>query len=438
MKFESLYQDFTSHRSPVAVVGLGYVGLPLAVHMASKFKTIGFDIQPDRIKALREGIDESGEVASEELSGTNIEFTDDSTVLRDAMMIFVAVPTPVDEAHSPNLSPLIAASHTIGKQLRPGAVVVYESTVYPGVTEKVCGPALEESSGLVCGNTFFLGYSPERINPGDKVHTFDKVTKVVSGQNKDVLELVSRVYSDVVTAGVFEATNIQTAEAAKVIENTQRDLNIAFMNELAILFDTIGLDTLSVLEAAGTKWNFLNFRPGLVGGHCIGVDPYYLTYLAQTQGYHPRVILSGRQINDSMGKFVAEQTIKTMIKARHDIAESRILMLGLTFKEDVSDTRNSKVFDVIEELREYEVNVLLHDPMVIPGELKEWYGETMVDLNETEKVDGIVLAVGHEYYHQLGLEKLCGMVREKGVFIDVKGLFDAEQVKAYGLRYWRL
>ncbi|MDJ0835514.1 MAG: nucleotide sugar dehydrogenase [Acidobacteriota bacterium] len=438
MSLSNMCRRLKSGEAPIAVVGLGYVGLPLAVHMARKFRVVGFDVNKDRIARLKSGKDDTGEVSDEDLGSVEIGFSHDPDVIADSPFIIVAVPTPIDDACNPDLRPMIGASRSVGKALRPGSVVVFESTVYPGVTEDVCGPVLEEESGLVCGRDFFLAYSPERINPGDKVNTFDTIVKVVSGQTPEVLDLVTDIYSEVVTAGVHRAPSIRVAEAAKVIENTQRDLNIALMNELAILFDKIGIDTLSVLRAAGTKWNFLRFTPGLVGGHCIGVDPYYLTYLSQKVGYHPRVILSGRQINDGMGKFVAEQTIKQMIKAHEEIAGARVLVMGLSFKENVPDMRNSKVFDVIQELREYEVEVLLHDPMVVPEELREEYGEEITPLEEVGRVDAVVLAVNHRHYLEMGVERICAFAKPNTVLVDVKGALPHEDVEALGLRYWRL
>jgi len=438
MDWKQRFAHLRDRETPIGVVGLGYVGLPLAVHMARVFDIVGFDINEARIEALRAGHDATGEVTDADLAEVSIRFTAHAEDLRSCGFIIVAVPTPIDQARIPDLGPVRAASRTVGHVLQEGAVVVYESTVYPGVTDEVCAPILTECSGLERGRDFFLGYSPERINPGDKVHTFDKITKVVSGENDAVLELIAAVYGTVVTAGVYRAADIRTAEAAKVIENTQRDLNIALMNELAVIFDKLGIDTNSVLAAAGTKWNFLKFTPGLVGGHCIGVDPYYLTYLAQRLGHHPRVILSGRQINDGMAKFVAERTIKQMIRGHQPIAGARVLVLGLTFKENVPDLRNSKVFDVIAELREYEVEVLLHDPMVSEDELMAEYGERLTRLEDAGPADAIVLAVGHRAYLEMGTEALCALAKPNTVLIDVKGALDPEAVAAHGHRYWRL
>ena len=435
---EALFDQLKCGEKSIAVIGLGYVGLPLAYHLSRKFRVVGFDIDEVRIDRLRAGHDETREVSGGELASADIEFSNDPRVISAAALIIVAVPTPIDEARQPNLEPLLAASRTIGAQLRPGSVVVYESTVFPGVTEEVCGPILAETSGLVSGRDFFLGYSPERINPGDKEHSFDKIVKVVSGQTPAVLKLLADVYGSVVTAGVHRASSIKTAEAAKVIENTQRDLNIALMNELAIIFNMLHINTQEVLEAAGTKWNFLNFQPGLVGGHCIGVDPYYLTYLAQKLGYHPRVILAGRQINDAMAKFVVEQTVKQMIKCGIRVAGSKVLVLGLTFKEDVPDLRNSKVFDLIRELREYDVEVLVHDPVISPEELMTRHGEQSVALTADLELDGIILAVCHESYRRMGAEGLIRHLNRPGVFIDVKSTFEQGAFDNQNIKYWRL
>ena len=437
MNFDRLFQDLNSGDASLAVVGLGYVGLPLAVHLGRRFNTIGFDINKNRVDNLVLGNDDTGEVSPSDLKSSKLRFTADPNRLREASVFIVAVPTPIDEARIPDLRPLKAASETVGDHMGKGAVVVFESTVYPGVTEDICGPILERRSGGTSGVDFFLGYSPERINPGDKEHRFEKIVKVVSGQTPEVLALLDRIYGSVVEAGIHKAPDIKTAEAAKVIENTQRDLNIALMNELAVIFNTLGIDTKAVLAAAGTKWNFLNFTPGLVGGHCIGVDPYYLTYLAQKFGHHPEVILSGREINDGMGKFIAEQTIKRMIKAGLQVAGSRVLVLGLTFKEDVSDLRNSKVFDVIRELREYDVEVLVHDPNVANESLQQHYGETITPLTEDLKLDGVILAVGHQQYRSMGND-LGRFVNDKGVLIDIKGLLPNQTITRFGARYWRL
>ncbi len=434
----ALLEQLQKKEKAIGEVGLGSVGLPLAFHMSRRFRIIGYDVKEGLVEQLKNGLDETGEVDNAELKRAEILFTTDPSTLREALLIIVAVPTPIDEALIPDLGPLIRASRTIGNNLRPGAVVVYESTVFPGVTEEICGPVLEEHSGLESGTGFLLGYSPERINPGDKKHAFDRITKVVSGQTPEVLEFLAQVYGAVVKAGIHRAPDIRTAEAAKVIENTQRDLNIALMNELAVIFNMLNIDTKAVLEAAGTKWNFLNFKPGLVGGHCIGVDPYYLTYLAQKMGYHPKVILAGRQINDGMSKFVVEQTIKRMIRAGIGVSGSRILVLGLTFKEDVPDLRNSKVFEMVQELREYNAEILLHDPMVSEQNLMDHYGERKTELAPDLEADTLILAVGHKAYHEMGLRRLADLARPGALFVDVKSIFEQEEVEACDLSYWRL
>ena len=432
-----IWDRLKNRESAIAVVGLGYVGLPLAVHMSRKFRIIGYDIKENRVEQLRAGIDLTKEVEPEELAAAQIQFTANAEDLAGASVFIVTVPTPIDDAKRPNLFPLESSSETLAPFLTPGSVVIYESTVYPGVTEDICGAILEKHSGLKCGKDFFLGYSPERINPGDKAHSFDKITKVVSGQTPEILDLVARLYAEVVTAGIHRAPDIKTAEAAKVIENTQRDLNIALMNELAVLFDKLNIDTTAVLAAAGTKWNFLNFTPGLVGGHCIGVDPYYLTHLAQMLGHHPRVILAGRHINDYMPKFVAEQTIKHMVKAGNRIAGSKVLILGLTFKEDVPDMRNSKVFDVIKELKEYDIEILVHDP-IMPAEDLAATGLELVTPQEGMGVDAILMAVRHKDFLAYTAEDLRGFSKENAVFIDVKSAFEPEEIQAQGMVYWRL
>lgn len=439
---ERLQQSLVENEQPLAVVGLGYVGLPLAVHMSAKYKVIGFDINESRIARLNEGVDDTGEVSDAEMAEAlkgDITFTCNASDLAKSKLIIVAVPTPIDDARHPDLRPLRAASKTVGAHMAAGTVVVFESTVYPGATEEICTPVLEEESGLRCGEDFFLGYSPERINPGDKVHTFTSIKKVVSGQTPEVLKLLSFIYGSVVEAGIHEAADIKTAEAAKVIENTQRDLNIALMNELAIIFNSLDIDTHAVLEAAGTKWNFLKFWPGLVGGHCIGVDPYYLTYQAERVGHHPEVILAGRRINDHMSKFVAEQTVKNMVKNGLSIKDAKVLVLGITFKEDVPDLRNSKVVDVVKELREYQMEVLIHDPYANNEELMEEYGESLTELSADLQVDAIVYAVQHQEYRDKGLAKIASYAREGALLVDVKGAVkDPQEAKDLKLAYWRL
>jgi UDP-N-acetyl-D-galactosamine dehydrogenase len=422
----------------VSVVGLGYVGLPVAIAFGKVRQTVGFDINPVRIEELRRGYDRTGEVTTEELAGADNLFTDSIDDLRMADFHIVAVPTPVDEAHQPDLSLMLKASTTVGTALKPGDIVVYESTVYPGVTEDVCVPVLEKVSGLTCGVDFFVGYSPERINPGDKEHTFTRIKKVVSGQDAATLETVARVYESVVTAGVHRASSIKVAEAAKVIENTQRDLNIALMNELALIFERLGIDTNEVLDAAGTKWNFLKFRPGLVGGHCIGVDPYYLTHKAEKVGYIPQVILAGRRINDSMGKFIARQTIKEMIRAGHNIVGCRVTILGITFKEDCPDVRNTRVVDIIAELKEYGVEVQVCDPQADPQETLHEYGVTLTPFKSLKPAVAVVVAVAHAEFRELTVTNVCHLTYGNPVLVDVKGIYDRAAFQAKGVRVWRL
>jgi len=422
----------------VSVIGLGYVGLPLAVAFSKKFKTIGFDINSQRIGELKSGIDRTKEVTADELKSSSLIVTDQLDVLKEANFHIVAVPTPIDVAKQPDLGPLLKASETLGKILKAGDVVVYESTVYPGCTEEDCIPVLERVSGLVAGRDFKVGYSPERINPGDKEHTFEKIKKVVSGQDADCLERVANVYGTVVTAGVHKAESIKVAEAAKVIENTQRDLNVALMNELAVLFDLMGVDTKSVLEAAGTKWNFLKFTPGLVGGHCIGVDPYYLTHKAEKMGYHPQVILAGRRINDNMGRFIASKAIKQMALKGLPILGTRATVLGLTFKENCPDLRNSKVIDIIHGLKEYGVEVQVCDPYVNVEDAKEEYGIDLVPFEDLQPAEALVVAVAHDTFKKMSPQKIQSLMCEKGTLLDVKAIFSKEHLKEIGVNYWRL
>lgn len=426
------------HNRKISVVGLGYVGLPVAVAFGKKARTIGFDINDKRLAELREGHDRTNEVATSDLRSSSIVFTSDVKVLAEADFHIVAVPTPVDEAHQPDLTPVIRASETIGSAIKKGDIVVYESTVYPGVTEDVCVPILESKSGLTCGVDFTVGYSPERINPGDKEHTFTKITKVVSGQNAVTLDVVAAVYESVVTAGVHKATSIKVAEAAKVIENTQRDLNISLMNELSLIFDRMGIDTNSVLEAAGTKWNFLKFKPGLVGGHCIGVDPYYLTHKAEMLGYHPQVILAGRRINDGMGAYIGQQTVKQMILAGHDVCKSTVTVLGLTFKENCPDLRNSKVIDVIRELQSYGVKVQVSDPESDAHEAVEEYGVHLTPLEELRPAEAVVVAVAHRKFAAFGATDYLRFLKKSPVVIDVKGVCSPKEFEAAAIRLWRL
>ena len=422
----------------VAVIGLGYVGLPVAVAFGHKAEVIGFDVKPGRIAELKAGRDRTGEVTDSELRQTRILFTSDVADLRKADFHIVAVPTPVDVANQPDLTPVLRASASVGKALKRGDIVVYESTVYPGATEEDCVPVLERESGLKCGVDFFVGYSPERINPGDQAHRFTTIRKVVSGQTPEVLEIVAATYASVVEAGVHKASSIKVAEAAKVIENTQRDLNIALMNELALIFDRMGIDTQAVLEAAGTKWNFLPFRPGLVGGHCIGVDPYYLTHKAEKIGYLPQVILAGRRINDSMGKFVAQRTIKELVRAGHELRGATVTVLGLTFKENCPDLRNSKVANILSELRDFDVQLQVSDPLADPVEAEHEYGVQLVPFERLQPADALVAAVAHEQYSRLGAPGLKRLLKKPPLVMDVKAMFSRAALEAAGIRVWRL
>ncbi|MGE4298263.1 MAG: nucleotide sugar dehydrogenase [Desulfovibrionaceae bacterium] len=434
------YEALQHKEASIAVVGLGYVGLPLAVAFARRFNVIGFDISPVRVRELSGGYDRTGEVADADVTASTMTFTADPARLAEAAIIIVAVPTPIDKSRNPDLTPVVSASTTVGRHMAKGAVVVYESTVYPGLTDEICVPLLEKHSGMACGTDFWVGYSPERINPGDKVHTLETIVKVVAGQDDATADLLCRLYATVVKAGVHRASSIKVAEAAKVIENTQRDLNIALMNELALIFDRMGIDTLEVLEAAGTKWNFLPFRPGLVGGHCIGVDPYYLTFKAESMDYHPQVILAGRRINDSMGKHVAETTLKMMLGRGGVSRGARVGVLGLTFKENVPDLRNTKVVDVVAELKEYGLTVLVHDAMADAAEAHEEYGLDLVGLDAFTHLDAVVLAVSHEAYRALTPEALRGWFADpaKGVVVDIKSFFDRKAMRDAGFAYWRL
>lgn len=423
----------------VAVIGLGYVGLPLVVEFGKRSRTIGFDISTYKVDSCRKGIDPSHELSNRELAeATYAEYTSDPICLSEADVIIVAVPTPVDDAHIPDFSPLIGASRSVGAHMKKGTIVIYESTVYPGATEEVCIPVLEESSGLKWKKDFFVGYSPERINPGDRERTLTKIVKIVAGDCQNTLDKVASIYEKIVEPGVFRATSLKAAEAAKVIENTQRDLNIALMNELAIIFDKMGIDTSEVLEAAGTKWNFLKFKPGLVGGHCIGVDPYYLTHKAEMLNYHPQVILAGRRINDGMGKFVAEKTIKQMISAGIYIKGARINVLGLTFKENCSDLRNSKVIDIISEFKSYGLEVCVHDPAADSKEAMTEYGVALYSWEDLPTADAIVVAVAHDQFMNLSNQDIASKTVAGGCFIDVKAVFDKAGLESTGLSVWRL
>jgi UDP-N-acetyl-D-glucosamine/UDP-N-acetyl-D-galactosamine dehydrogenase len=427
-------------KEKIAVIGLGYVGLPVALAFGRKVPTVGFDIRQRRVDELKQGLDETAEVTSDDLaSAKQCELTADPARLADCTFYIVAVPTPIDHNNRPDLGPMISASRTIGPHLKKGDVVVYESTVYPGVTEEVCGPILEEKSGLKSGKDFFLGYSPERINPGDKEHTFDKIVKVVSGQDAATLDRVAKVYSMVVTAGVHRAPSIKVAEAAKVIENTQRDLNIALMNELALIFDRMGIRTQDVLDAAGTKWNFLRFTPGLVGGHCIGVDPYYLTTKAEELGYLPEVILSGRRINNAIGPYIAQKTVKFLSEGDKPLRSAKVGILGLTFKENVPDLRNSKIPDILVELKQYGIAAIVHDPLGSEEEARHEYGVHLSSLDEFHDLDAVIFAVSHKEYLQ-DRAAIYARVRPGGVLIDVKSALDPKDPKLAerGIRYWSL
>jgi UDP-N-acetyl-D-galactosamine dehydrogenase len=435
------FAEFAEHREQICVIGLGYVGLPLAALLASRYKVVGLDINTQRVKELESGRDRTRELSPEQLRRHPLKFSSDPAVLRESRFIIVTVPTPIDDHKNPDLTPLIKASETIGSHLSPGSTIVYESTVYPGCTEEDCIPVIAQVSGLKWKTDFFAGYSPERINPGDKEHTVDKIRKVVSGDTPETAELVRKVYGNVILGGVYLAESIATAEAAKVIENTQRDLNIALMNELSLIFSRMGLNTLSVLEAAGTKWNFLPFRPGLVGGHCIGVDPYYLTFKAQSLGYHPEVILAGRRINDGMGKVIAENTVKLLIANDRPVKGARVLILGLTFKEDVPDVRNTRVIDIYHELRSYGVAVEAHDPEADPAEVSHEYGISMIlDPAKAAPYQAVVLAVRHRSlltsYSIEGLRKLGGS--KAPVVIDVKGAFRRQALLDAGINCYQL
>lgn len=426
------------HTRKISVIGLGYVGLPVAVAFGKQARTIGFDVNETRLTELRAGVDRTHEVDTTDLASSTIIFTADIAVLAEADFHIVAVPTPVNDAHQPDLTPVACASETVGRALKKGDIVVYESTVYPGVTEEFCVPILEQVSGLKCGTDFTVGYSPERINPGDKEHTFTNIIKVVAGQDATTLEIVAAVYESVVTVGVHKAATIKVAEAAKVIENTQRDLNIALMNELALIFERMGIDTHSVLEAAGTKWNFLNFKPGLVGGHCIGVDPYYLTYKAQILNYHPQVILAGRQINDSMGAYIGQQTVKQLIHAGHNVRQCKVTVLGLTFKENCPDLRNSKVIDVIRELQSFGIAVQVCDPEADTHAAMSEYGVPLMLFTQLQAAEAIVVAVAHQSFTAFSVNDYQRLLTQNAVVIDVKGLCNQADFEAAGIRLWRL
>ena len=423
----------------IAVIGLGYVGLPLAVEFGKRYETLGFDLAADKVAAYARHVDPTGEVSTENLrAAVRLTCSTDPAVIAKADFIVIAVPTPVDDAHQPDFTPLVKSSQTVGKHLKRGATVVFESTVYPGATEEVCIPIIEKHSGLKWKRDFFVGYSPERINPGDKERTVTKIVKVVSGDTPETLERVASIYGSIITAGVYPASSIKVAEAAKVIENTQRDLNIALMNELSVIFHRIGIDTLEVLKAAGTKWNFLPFRPGLVGGHCIGVDPYYLTHKAEMLGYTPQVILAGRRINDSMGKYVAEQTVKQMIANDLPVKGAPIVVLGMTFKENCPDIRNSKVIDVVRELQSFGADVCVHDPIADSAECEHEYGVSLTEWDALPQASAIVAAVSHKEYASMGVAGIVRKLVTGGVFADVKSAYDPAALQAAGARTWRL
>jgi len=425
--------------SVVGVVGLGYVGLPLAVEFGKKYRTIGFDVLASKIEAYREHRDPTGELSSDELAAAlRLEPTTDPAQLREADFVVVAVPTPIDDAHQPDFGPLIAASRVVGQNLKRGAIVVFESTVYPGATEEICIPILERESGKRWHQDFFVGYSPERINPGDREHTLTRIVKVVAGDCAATLDRVATMYGSIISAGVHRASSIKVAEAAKVIENTQRDLNIALMNELSLIFHRMDIDTTEVLEAAGTKWNFLPFRPGLVGGHCIGVDPYYLTHKADKLGYHPQVILAGRRINDGMGKFIAEQTVKNLIQSGVAVKGAQVVVLGLTFKENCPDLRNSKVIDVIRELESYGVSVTVHDPVADAGEAMDHYGVPLVGWDDLPRAHALVAAVAHQAFRERSVDQTIEKLAPGALYVDVKCQADAPALRARGITVWRL
>lgn len=433
------FESFLSGKEKIAVVGLGYVGLPLAYHMSKYFSVVGYDLKEERIRELEAGYDRTMELTESELKRTSIQYTNRPEDLSACHLIIVAVPTPIDEFRNPDLTPLKSASETVGKYMSEQSCIVYESTVFPGATEEVCVPILKKCSGMVFGKDFYVGYSPERMNPGDRTHSLENIVKVISGSDDRVVELLSCVYGKVVKAGLFKAASIKVAEAAKVIENTQRDLNIALMNELAMIFDKLGIETMDVLEAAGTKWNFLPFRPGLVGGHCIGVDPYYLTFKAESIGYHPEMILAGRRINDGMGKFIAERTVKMLIRWDRHVRRSKIAVLGITFKENVPDLRNTKVVDVIRELKEYGVDVYVHDPYADSREAKKYYDIELTPLDRLPKMDGVIIAVAHRCYADMGFEKIVGLCSaHPPIIVDVKGVFKPPPSSRLNIEYWRL
>lgn len=437
-----LYENIKNRKEKISLIGLGYVGMPIALSFAKKANVIGFDISEEKVELYKKGFDPTKEVGDDAIKNTTVEFTADETKLKEAKFHIVAVPTPVNSDHTPDLRPVESASRTVGRNLTKGSIVVFESTVYPGVTEDNCIPILEEESGLKCGVDFKVGYSPERINPGDKVHRLETIIKVVSGMDDESLDIIAKVYELVVDAGVHKADSIKVAEAAKVIENSQRDINIAFMNELSIIFDKMDIDTKAVLEAAGTKWNFLNFSPGLVGGHCIGIDPYYLTYKAEQLGYHSQIILSGRRINDNMGKYVVENVIKNLIKANVPVKEAKVAILGFTFKENTPDTRNTRVIDIYNELNEYEITPMIADPVADAEEAKHEYGLEFNSLDGIKDMDAIILAVAHDQFLKFSQDDFNKMFKngsnDTKVLLDIKSILSRREYETAGYRYWRL
>ena len=436
-----LYENILQGNDKISLVGLGYVGMPIAVAFARKVKVVGFDLNEQKIELYKSGIDPTNEVGNDVIKETSVEFTSDASKLKEAKFHIVAVPTPVNSDHTPDLTPVEGASRILGQNLTKGSIVVFESTVYPGVTEDICVPILEKESGLKCGVDFKIGYSPERINPGDKVHRLETITKIVSGMDEETLDTVAKVYELVVEAGVYRAESIKVAEAAKVIENSQRDINIAFMNELSIIFHKMDIDTNSVLEAAGTKWNFLNFKPGLVGGHCIGVDPYYLTYKSEELGYHSRIILAGRRINDEMGKYVAESLVKNLIKTDISVKSAKVAILGFTFKENCPDTRNTKVIDIYNELGEYGIHPLVVDPAADANEAKRLYGITFGTIEDIKDMDAVIIAVAHKEFLKFTKEDISSFFNPNNtrkVLMDIKGLLDRKEYMTEDYLYWRL
>ncbi len=438
----SLFEKIVAKEEKIALVGLGYVGMPIAVAFARKVNVIGFDLNTEKINLYKNGIDPTKEVGNEVIKDTTVEFTDDETKIKDAKFIIIAVPTPINTDHTPDLTPVIKASEIVGRNIAKGTIVVYESTVYPGCTEDTCIPILEKNSGLKCGIDFKIGYSPERINPGDKIHRLENIRKIVSGMDAKSLEEIKNIYDLVIEAGTYPVSNIKTAEAIKVVENSQRDINIAFMNELAMVFDRMNIDTNEVVDGMNTKWNALGFRPGLVGGHCIGVDPYYFTYEAEKLGYHSQIILNGRIVNDSMGAYVADAAVKQMVAAGQTPRESKVVILGLTFKENCPDTRNSKVADIIKQLWSYEIHPIVVDPWASEKEAIYEYGVVLHSIDDAKNADCIIVAVAHNEFKEISLEAIKKLFRkgedEKKVLLDVKGTFNIEELKESGIRYWRL